>query len=38
MARYMVEENSQAVVEFDERMMNDVAIVRSVLKNLVGRY
>ena len=35
-SRYIVEDNSKASVMFDLNCTNDINIVRSVFKNLVG--
>jgi hypothetical protein len=34
----MVEDNSEEYVLYDENQVNDVCIIKSVLKKLIGKY
>jgi len=38
LARYLVEDNSEEVVTYNEELSADCNIVKSVFKKLVGRY
>ena len=38
MARYLIEDNTEDTVEFNENKKNSVTIIKSVLKNMIGKY
>lgn len=38
LARYLVEDNQEDFLIYDEERFNDVTIVKSVLKKLIGKY
>lgn len=37
-ARYIVEDNSEAKIMFDESRSIEISVVKTVFKNLVGKY
>jgi hypothetical protein len=37
-ARYLVEDNQEDFIAYDEQLSNEVEIVRCVIKKLIGRY
>lgn len=38
LARYLIEDNTQQIVEFTPLECNDTFVIRSVLKNIIGKY
>ncbi|CAD8191037.1 unnamed protein product [Paramecium pentaurelia] len=38
LARYLIEDNSQQFVDYRPQQLNDVCIIKSVLKNVIGKY
>ncbi|CAD8066352.1 unnamed protein product [Paramecium primaurelia] len=38
LARYLIEDNSQQFVDYKPQQQNDVCIIKSVLKNVIGKY
>ena len=38
LARYLIEDNTQQTVEFTPLEYNDAFVIRSVLKNIIGKY
>jgi hypothetical protein len=38
LCRYLVEDNQEEFIIYDEDRQNDVTVVRSIIKKLIGRY
>ena len=38
MARYTIEDNSEDKIQFDENRSNDLSVVKTVFRNLIGKY
>lgn len=38
MARYTIEDNSEDKIIFDEYRFNDISVIKTVFRNLIGKY
>jgi hypothetical protein len=38
LARYLIEDNHEDIVEYDEQLTSNIAVVKSVLRTLLGAY
>ncbi|CAD8195219.1 unnamed protein product [Paramecium octaurelia] len=38
LARYLIEDNSQQFVDYRPSQVNDICVIKSVLKNVIGKY